>query len=257
MDRDARFESLYRLFYPRVVGYLAHSFGFPREEASDLAQDVFVRVYQSLDDYRGEAEWAFIESVTRNVAYNMIRAQRTVKRSASVTIIDAEALRLSTSIDISPQEEQMVAKEMTSRLNAAIDALPSATRSVLLLRLNDESYNEIARHLGITVDAVKSRLRAAQVRLREQLAVEPFVPQLADKSLDNVVLFPSHYAPDLPSPSDEEAAGQLAERLSTVLLRQRHLRQQVDIFRAMILQHDERLESITAVAVKQVRGTSR
>ncbi|HYI11001.1 MAG TPA: sigma factor [Thermoanaerobaculia bacterium] len=74
MDRDAVFEGLYRRFYARLIGYLSHSFRLSRDEAADVAQDAFLRVFESLDQYRGEAKWAFVQSVAKSVALNKIRA---------------------------------------------------------------------------------------------------------------------------------------------------------------------------------------
>lgn len=258
MDRDARFENLYRRFYRRVAIYFVHVFKLSSDDANDLAQDVFVRVYRSLDDYRGDAEWPFIETVARNVAFNVIRERHALKRAAPVEAISAEGARLSSQLAIPARQNELVsAHEMTARLRAAIDKLPSTTQNVLLLWLNDLTYSEIAERLAITADAVKSRLRAARVRLREQLSVEPFEARLADGSLDNVVRFPSHYSLSTSITSelsDEEAVRQFDENLSTVIERLRQLLEQIASFRDMLGQHEGRIDTTTGPAVASVRS---
>ena len=53
--QDERFSDLYDRYYRRVVAFLVR-FGVAPDDASDLAQDVFVRVYEHMDDYRGDAQ---------------------------------------------------------------------------------------------------------------------------------------------------------------------------------------------------------
>ena len=58
-NNDDPFGGLYK-YYDRVVAYLM-AFGFSRDDARDLAQDVFVRVIESMSTFRGEAKWTFLE----------------------------------------------------------------------------------------------------------------------------------------------------------------------------------------------------
>src|SRR4029079_10437444 len=133
MDRDA-FESVYQRFYPRVVAYLSRSFHLSYDDASDLAQDVFIRVYDSVDRYQGESSWTYLAQVAKLVALNRIRAQNALKRNASAVVIDAEAARLVSGIHATAApDEQIATRELSEQLRLAIDALPAATRSVLLL----------------------------------------------------------------------------------------------------------------------------
>ena len=260
MDQEAQFEGLYRSFYPRVVRYLNVTFHFSREDAADLAQEVFIRLYESMDEYRGEAKWSFVESVAKRVALNVIRERHSGKQRSSIAVIDAEAARLISSADAGvSQEDESAVRQMTTRLAAAIEALPPTIRPVLLLRVNEFSYAEIARDLDITMSAVKSRLHAARVRLREELALEPFVDRLADDSLSNVVAFPSSPVftlgdAALSRGSDEEAAGQLLDRVSALDVRLRHLARQLDEYRRMLVRHDERIVRDTVTAVAAVRS---
>src|SRR4030095_9386988 len=103
----------------------------------------FLRIYRSLDQYRGEAEWSFVKTTATRVVLGRLRSQRTFKRSGSVTAIDAEVANLST---VAPggagsQEEDLEASEMRVRLHAAINELRPTLRAVLLLWMNGISYD--------------------------------------------------------------------------------------------------------------------
>src|SRR4051812_27641443 len=88
MSRHDRFRSLYQKYYWRIVKFYVRSFRLRQEDAEELAQDAFLRFYQAMDEYRGDAEWAFFETIARNVAYNRIRAQNTAKRSGTKVDLD-------------------------------------------------------------------------------------------------------------------------------------------------------------------------
>jgi RNA polymerase sigma factor (sigma-70 family) len=134
-----------------------------------------------LDDYRGDAEWAFLEKVARHVGYNHVRSKNAKKRGGvSVTVesydaseeVAALAAELVVDESASP-EAQLVEAEQLRRVQIAIAALPDGMRHCLTLRLSGLKYEEIAKALRLSVDAVKSRIRDAQKRLREQLGDEP------------------------------------------------------------------------------------
>jgi len=147
---------------------------------------------------------------------------------------------------------------MRERLTSAIDALPPATRSVLLLRLEELTYDQIAAKLDIPVSAVKSRVHSAKVRLREQLALDPFAPALVDESLDNVVLFPSQSKNDLTIPANasvDEFVQDLIVKIEAATTRHRQLSQQLDAYARMLSGHDKTIATNTAKSVAAVRSS--
>src|SRR5258708_32529186 len=77
-DGDDAFRALFK-YYPAVVASL-RKLGFDHEDARDLAQQVFLRVYEHMDAYRGEAKWSYLEQVTRRLAYNVNRDRHAAKR---------------------------------------------------------------------------------------------------------------------------------------------------------------------------------
>jgi RNA polymerase sigma-70 factor (ECF subfamily) len=165
-DREEQVRQLYDRYYGRVVNYYIKSFHFSREDARDLAQDVFVRVYVARKDYRGEAATAYVMKIARNLALNKLRGEHAARRNALVESIDDVLEAPSTD----PSQENDLA---SSRLQQAIPKLRESLRVCLMLYIEGFQYAEIAATLGLTVDAVRSRLKDARVLLRQMLAEEP------------------------------------------------------------------------------------
>jgi RNA polymerase sigma-70 factor (ECF subfamily) len=169
---DGRFEALYRKNFSRVYRFY-RAYGVADDEAQDLAQETFKRIYESFDDYRGEAEWGFIQTTARNVLFNWVRAAKTAKRSAELVAIDDPELMIDPPAPPEPDyAERQHAEQRRKRLVEAVAALPPGQRECLRLWMVGFKYNEIAAILKTTVDAVKSRLRDAKKELRERLGDE-------------------------------------------------------------------------------------
>jgi RNA polymerase sigma-70 factor (ECF subfamily) len=169
--RHERFKTLYQRFYRRVVAFYVRAFRFAEEDAEELAQEAFLRFYEAMDEYRGEAEWAFFESIARNLAFNRIRWGKRQKRNARTIDIDDPELTLNQPAappepDYADRQEAALRRK---RLYDAISALPHGQRECVQLWLDDFKYNEIAAALRMSVDAVKSRLRDAKRVLRARL----------------------------------------------------------------------------------------
>jgi RNA polymerase sigma-70 factor, ECF subfamily len=175
----ARFESLYRRYYARMLRYFRRVFRVSEADAQELTQDSFVRFYRSLDEYRGEAEWALLETIARNVGYNRVRSLTTIKRGN----VRLESLDDGDSVidPIDPNQkhpiETMIETERQARLRQAISELPKGQRQCLQLWLEDLSSDEISRALRISVVAAKSRIRDAKRALRERLGDESTLPE--------------------------------------------------------------------------------
>jgi len=178
-DRNERFKTLYQKYYRRVVRFYVRAFRFAEEDAEELAQEAFLRFYEAMDEYRGDAEWAFFESVARNVAYNKIRWRKTQKRNArTVDIDDPEVSRNEPPAPEPPDyaERQHEALQR-KRLYGAISELPPGQRECVQLWLDDFKYGEIATALHTSMDAVKSRLRDAKRQLRARLGEDGTLPE--------------------------------------------------------------------------------
>jgi len=167
------FEETYRKYYARVWRYY-RSCRITDDESHDLAQDTFKRLLEHWSSIRGADPWPFLKQIAKSVLLNYIRATKTQKRSATtVTLDDPEIV-----IDLPAPPEQTYEDREDERqrrelLHRAFRELPKGQQACLRLRLNDLSYEEIQKTLGITLDAVKSRIRDAKRQLRERLGEKP------------------------------------------------------------------------------------
>lgn len=175
-DRDRLFEEL-MAYYPKVVLYLKDC-GFHPEDVRELAQDVFVRVYQRMGEYRHEAHWSYLHKVARTVALNAIRDRHAAKREA---ILESEEKLLGVSDGRIPSPYATAERnEQSKRLHHAIDQLDDSLRIPLMLYLAGFSYLEIGQTLGISQAALKSRLNVTRSKLRDVLGEDPKGPGGSD-----------------------------------------------------------------------------
>ncbi len=144
------------------------------EEAEEILQETFLRAFQHLKGFRGEARlctWLY------RIAYNLALMRR--RRKEPETIPIDQPLRLEDGEETPRElfdwcclpEEELLRDELRSVLDEAIRSLPLGLRMVFLLRdVEGLPTEEVAEVLGISPDAVKARLRRARLRLREQLS---------------------------------------------------------------------------------------
>lgn len=173
-DRD-RFEVLVERYQTRLVNYL-YRMVRNLEEAHDLTQEVFIRVYQALDRYDSQyrfSTWLF--RVAQNAAIDVIRKRRIqlvpLTRRAdegSESTVDLELP------DGQPSAlETLQGRELDASIRSAIDALPWEYRELILLRHYGElAYEEIAEAKGMPLGTVKNKLFRARQMLKGALASE-------------------------------------------------------------------------------------
>jgi RNA polymerase sigma factor (sigma-70 family) len=169
--RDERFKSLYQKYYRRMVKYYVHAFRLEQEDAEELTHDAFLRFYEAMDEYRGEAEWAFFESIARNLGINRIRSRDTIKRK--MEYVDLEHPKAVAAGHAAQQHDALERKMM----HDAIAALAPSQRQAIQLWLDGFKYDEIARVLRTTPEGVRSRLRDARRLLRARLGDDVTFPE--------------------------------------------------------------------------------
>ncbi|MDQ3800053.1 MAG: sigma-70 family RNA polymerase sigma factor [Acidobacteriota bacterium] len=152
-DREA-FGELYRLFAPLVHGIVLAR--VPRDEADDIAQNVFLSAYKNLHtlrDYNAVGPW--LAMIARNYSNEFYRREKpTEELSEDLTHTDA------------PETE---AREILS----AIRSLPEAYKETLILRLVEGMTGpEIAAQTGLTPESVRVNLHRGMKLLRRKLGIE-------------------------------------------------------------------------------------
>lgn len=144
-----------------------------RDEAYDLSQEVFLRVFRTLDRFRADASLkTWIYRIAINQASNRRRFWSRRHRLGQVSL-DAHVEvhgEPTEATDASSPHRILASKELAARLTVALDALPFDQRTVIILReVEGLSYDEIAQALDIAVGTVKSRLTRARQGLRASL----------------------------------------------------------------------------------------
>ncbi len=164
-DRDA-FGELVRIHQHEVYTLAVRLVRDP-DQASDVAQDAFVRAWRAMPNFRGEARFStWMHRITVNAAWTH-RAKR--NRVHTDPLDDLHVEPESRSIDPARAGESAVAAPVIS---AALLQLSDSVRAVVVLKdVYDWSHSEIADHLDISVTAAKVRLHRGRKELRSKLSV--------------------------------------------------------------------------------------
>ncbi len=172
---DEAFSELVTRYQDRLVGLLTNMVG-NAENAEDLAQDVFLRVYKARNGYEPNAKFStWLFAIAHNVACN---SKRSKVRRKEVQMQPAESGVQATAMpeDAVPEKSGLMPtrlfakKELQDRVQAAMGNLNERQRmAVLLHKFEGMSYADIGSALEMTPQAVKSLLSRARDNLREQL----------------------------------------------------------------------------------------
>ena len=159
---DLAWEAFVRRFQGRLFG-LACTYVDDRDEAADLTQEIFVRLFETRDRWAGGDEFIpWLIHVARNRSVDFLRRRR-VRRPAISVQEDAGFQLPDHQPD--PESRTMAASERTL-LHTALRGLSSLSREVLILRdVHGLSVQHVAATLGVPVGTVKSRASRARVEL--------------------------------------------------------------------------------------------
>lgn len=161
-----QFEEIVRRHQEFVFRVLARLTG-SREQVEDLAQEVFLRLYRSLDDFRGEAKLTtYLYRIALNVAQDEWKRRRREQSHTSLSDPDAgwENRLAQTGANA---EEQLRQHETLRAVNEALGELSEMERGALVLFHQEEcTYEQIAQVLHIPVNTVRTHLHRGRERLR-------------------------------------------------------------------------------------------
>lgn len=162
-DRDA-FRALYDLYKDRVYSISLHFFRGDAAAASDVTQQVFLKLMTSIHQFRGNAE--FSTWLYRLVVNACMDAARSRKFESAIS----DPSRMETFAAQGSQEEDYVRAQTATSVREAVSALPPKFRIAVLLRYFDElSYEQMAQALHCSMGTVASRLSRGHKILAERL----------------------------------------------------------------------------------------
>jgi len=141
--------------------------------AEDLAQEVFLRVYQARERYQPDARFTtWLYRIATNLALNAIRDRRGVEAASAAQDSDGDAdPAVAHLADGRPTAEQrLILSDRERTIRQAVEALPENQRAAVILHKYQEvDYRQIAQILGVSESAVKSLLFRAYEALRQRL----------------------------------------------------------------------------------------
>ncbi len=173
---EISFQQIYDEYQGKICRYLTRMVG--ENEAEDLTQEVFVKIGQALETFRGESSLStWIYQIATNAALDRLRRSSN-NRPAGEKLLPVEAItetkedeNIWTGEVTVSTEQRVIRQEMNGCIREIIQMLPETHRSVIVLgELEGLSDAEIADILGLTLPAAKIRLHRARARLRKELA---------------------------------------------------------------------------------------
>ena len=152
-----------------------------RQDAEEVVQDAFLRIYRSLGNFRGDAQfttWMYrivVNLCNNKFRWNKVRGiNRTISIDAPLPNAEGdESLRLELPSSEAPPDEQLAFAELRERVEKAMAQLPESYRTAVMLRnVQQLDYEDIAKILDCAVGTVKSRINRGRELLRQALKVE-------------------------------------------------------------------------------------
>lgn len=177
-DESGAFEELIARYWCRIFGRFFRQFG-DRQEAEDLVQDVFLRLFRNRKRYLPSAKFStWLFHIARNVARNAIRTR--MRRPITPVALheggDESPVSQRLLTDIEVPSRSLERAETSRVVRDAVAGLKGRQRTAVELQCDDCSYSEIAEELDMTAKAAKSLLYRARNELR--LTLTPFAETL-------------------------------------------------------------------------------
>ena len=165
-DQQA-WEQIVRLHWRKVFN-VAYKFVGKHDEAEDLTQDIFLKIFKSLNSFDRRANFqTWLISVSRNLCIDHYRSVRKERETIDRDIDPGDVTPVSA--EISPYAA-LEARDRVTMLREAMGALPDTLRTAVLLRdIQELTYQEIADQLRLPEGTVKSRINRGRTELARQI----------------------------------------------------------------------------------------
>lgn len=153
-----------------LIRYVRRLLSVPMEDAEDVVQEVFIKVYQNLNGYNPLLPFSsWIYRITHNASISFYRSTKRRKQDVSVNAEENETLVNSLELSTNPKN-QIEAALLMDHARQAINKLPKNLRDVSILRfLEDKSYQEISDILRMPIGSVATAVARARKRIVEEL----------------------------------------------------------------------------------------
>jgi RNA polymerase sigma-70 factor (ECF subfamily) len=174
---ERAFEELVRLYQNRIFGLMLRMIG-NRQEAEDLAQEVFMTVHRAIGSYRGDGRfYTWLYRIASNTCKNRIKYLRGRNFHRSVPVEDApqaqgggEGPTVALQSQIAGPEAMAEGARLQTAIQRELAELEPEHRLLIILRdVQGLSYQEILQTTGLQEGTLKSRLHRARVALKDRL----------------------------------------------------------------------------------------
>jgi len=161
-------DDIVRLYWRKVFN-VAYKFVGRQDEAEDLTQDIFLKLFKSLKTFDRRANFStWLISVSRNLCIDHYRSMR---REHDVVTHDVDVVSLARPSALDSPQVALEQRDRVALLRAALDTLAPSLRTAVMLRdIQELSYQEIAEKLGVPEGTVKSRINRGRTELARQIA---------------------------------------------------------------------------------------
>jgi RNA polymerase sigma-70 factor (ECF subfamily) len=162
-------EALKEIFekYHKKVYRIAYGVVRQREEALDIVQEVFVKLFRSIKNFKGRAH--FYTYLYRMVMNTAIDHKRKAGKQFMSSLDEEGSFQPPDDVEKGP-ERILLQKELEERVKLAMDKLPSEQKAALIFRdVEGLSYQEMAEAMGCSIGTVMSRLHYGRKRMQESL----------------------------------------------------------------------------------------
>ena len=169
---ERAFEAIVRMYEVRVYSYAYHLLG-NREDAQEIAQETFIKLWNALPDFREEASLStYLLRIVKNSCFDFLRKKREEVLPLNERSSEGEEYDRGLTDD-DPEHnpaEAFARKEQIETVRRAIAALPEDAREILVLReFQNLTYAEIGEILELEEGTVRSRLNRARIKLKKIL----------------------------------------------------------------------------------------
>ncbi len=156
--------------YHKKVYRIAYGVVRQREEALDIVQEVFIKLYRSIRFFKGQSKfYTYLYRMAMNTAIDHAREMR---RSPFSSLDGMEGFQPSDGVEKRP-DSILLRKELEEKVKRVLEKLPNDQRMALIFReIEGLSYQEISETMGCSIGTVMSRLHYARKRIQELLKID-------------------------------------------------------------------------------------
>jgi RNA polymerase sigma-70 factor (ECF subfamily) len=154
--------------HKRRVYYLALDLTGSHHDAEDLSQDVFIKAFENLDSFRGDAKvFTWLYRIAVNTFLNRTRRKAWQAEQLQEDLDDTDG----TATGLPPSDERAERRQMQAHIEASLQALSPRERTAFVLKhYNDLKIREVAAIMDVATGTVKSMLYRATQKLQHELA---------------------------------------------------------------------------------------